>query len=111
MPAFRLHLGIRVLADPFCAIALNGPDSQHWRECDLGFDEAEGSLDKCAQALIAYVRRVGHPWFHEWETPAALAARADSPLNAEAKEALKAAIAGSAAAEDVARSRELLGIS
>src|SRR5262245_8622791 len=46
-PAFRLHLGIRVLNDTFEAEALNGPTS-HGEPYDFRFESTDLSVERCA---------------------------------------------------------------
>ena len=107
--AFRVHLGLRVLNDPFEAAALNGPDSDSHRDFQLGFEDSEASLDRCAGQISEFVRDVGEPWFRSWNDQQKLLEDRTSPLNTEAKAGLAAAIAGSAIAGNIQRSRLLLG--
>lgn len=95
--SIRVHFGIRVLNDSFPAAALNGPSSDSASTLagryHLRFNAATGStFDRCVQDLVRFVEEYGLPWFRQFEDPPRLLERADSPLGAEAKSLLIAAI-------------------
>lgn len=65
--SFRVHMGLRVVNDPFVAIALNGPDSDAQRaRYDLKYREDEESVDCCARNIADFVSAVAEPWFESW---------------------------------------------
>ena len=64
-PSFRVHVGIRVLNDPFEAAALNGPDS-HGMGFRLEFDAVDSAVDECASEIARYCKEVGELWFARW---------------------------------------------
>jgi len=114
-PAFRVHLGIRVLNDSFVAPALNGPHSPDgWfgdpaREC-LEFSDDPDSVARCAQSLLRFADELALPWFRQFADPHVLVTAADSPLQQDARMALAEALSGKSAPEQVAKSRSLLGL-
>jgi hypothetical protein len=95
---FRVHLGLRVLTDPFEAVALNGPDS-HEAVCrkkyDFHFDESGESVEECAESLFRFCAEDGEEWFKSWRKLERLLQDQGSPLGAEAKKALASALSGS----------------
>jgi hypothetical protein len=105
-PEFRVHLGVRVLADPFDACGLNGPITDSTSK--LVFSGDANTAETCATGIAAFVR-AGEKWFAKWRTPDALL-RDGSPLDADAKSALREAIEGRAARRTVAASLHLLGL-
>ena len=108
---FRVHLGLRVLADPFDAIALNGPDS-HEAVCrkhyDFHFDETDESIEECAEGLFRFCAEDGEAWFKSWRDLERLLNDQNSPLGTDAKKALVSAFDGRVNDEHVARSLSLL---
>jgi len=107
-PAFRVHFGIRVLNDPFPAPALNGPHSDAYSNLYLDFSDNLNHVNRCAGEIGAFCVTVGEPWFHKWSQPSDLLS-AESPLDHQAKEALRQALAGASDPECVQASRRLLG--
>jgi hypothetical protein len=115
-PKFRAHLGIRVKNDPFQAIALNGPASDNYQDFRSGhrfsleFQEADVTLQSCADHIAQFVRDIGEPWFLEWRNPNLLTTSVDSPLSEEARSALSGALTGSADQSNLQRTRGLLNL-
>jgi hypothetical protein len=115
---FRVHAGLRVLADPFVAVALNGPNSDPYRSPNspngqryhLSYGNDAHSIERCADAMAAWCCDVAEPWFVRWRDLDALLSHADSPLDATAKSNLRYLLAGSPASALVAQSRALLGL-
>jgi hypothetical protein len=108
--AFRAHLGIRVLNDPFDAAALNGPNTDQFREYKTDFTALPGSLDECAAELQRFCVEVGEPWFRRWRDPIVLGEAKDSPLSREAVAALRAAARGERDGVAISRSEYVLGL-
>lgn len=110
-PAFRVHVGIRVLQDPFEAPALNGPDSHGsgW-SARLEFSDSDNDVRRCAEAIARYCVEVGEPWWARWRSLATLLSDR-SPVGAEARAALQQALAGNDSPLQVAQSMKLLGLS
>lgn len=116
--AFRVHIGLRAMNDPFEAIALNGPTSDDFRgttsergnRYDLHFEETEETLDRCASSAAQFVQEVGHPWLLTWRDPIALVSSPTSPLSEQARSALLQALSGSTDKECVQRTRKLLNM-
>jgi len=111
----RIHLAIRVLNDPSHTIALNGPSSDpgtiHEGRYHLRFNAKSGSmLDRCVDDLVRFVGERGEPWFHRFREPDRLVGLADSPLQADEREALRSALSGLADADRIRHSKSLLGI-
>ena len=105
-PGFRIHLGVRVMNDPFDAISLNGP-----HEADLGeFSEREEDIGACVERMVAYCRRAGLPWITRWSDAHALLTGRGSPLDRDEQDALREAIAGRADPSHVLQSKRLLGL-
>ena len=102
-PAFRIHLGIRVLNDTFAAVALNGPSTP-----DHESPSFERSPDECSQRLADFCRTVGEPWFAEWSDEA-LVSSSHSPLEESARGALARALSGRISESAVLVSRGLVG--
>lgn len=93
-PQFRVHCGIRVLNDPFQAQALNGIDSDNFRNYDLSFADDVGSVDRCAGVIVQFCTEKGVPWFERWSDTSALVHRAESPLLPDQRKALSDALQG-----------------
>ena len=118
-PEFRVHPGIRVSNDAFPAAALNGPDSHRYtckgapggRVYNFAFDAAPETFVRCADEIAAYVRTVALPWFDAWSDPRHLLAASDSPLHADARAALAAALDAGPEPGRLALTRSLLGVS
>jgi hypothetical protein len=110
MPAFRAHLGIRVLNDIFVAAALNGPDTDRVRGYRTGFTGSPESIDECANELKRFCVEVGEPWFKRWRDPVVLVEDVDSPVSVAAAEALRASLRGEVNNVGVALSERLLGL-
>ena len=108
---FRVHLGLRVLTDPFEAVALNGPDSHGAvcrKEYDFHFDESAESIERCAESLFRFCAEDGEVWFKSWRDIERLLKHSSSPLDTEAKNALACALEGHFSEEAIARSCSLL---
>jgi hypothetical protein len=108
MPAFRVHPGIRVLNDGFEAPALNGPASADSKAPT--FDASQSSILACASSIRCYCEEVAEPWFTRWRDPQFLLAASDSPLDPDARAALRAALVGSADQKRERKSRIILGV-
>ena len=108
-PEFRLHVGVRVLNDPFEALALNGPASHQTDPYDHEFNESEESVVRCAYELARYCEDRGEPWFSRWRPPTTLLAEG-SPLEPLARAALERALRGALDEPSLVRSRSLLGV-
>ena len=106
-PKFRIHLGIRVLNDPFDSTALNGPATSDAETFEFGEDEA--SVNRCADQIVLWCERSGLGWFNHWSDPCALVSSGESPLDPDARDALASALSGEQNDENVLRSRQLLG--
>ena len=109
-PAFRVHLGIRVLNDPFEATALNGPNSDEDRSYNLHFHNTDDTAERCNEELLRYCVEVGMPWFRKWSSLKELISNSESPLRDGARAALKAALNGKSQEEDIKQTRALLGL-
>lgn len=92
-PAFRVHLGIRLLNDDFQAQALNGPNS-HGAGYNLRYEAEQESPDRCAAEIARYVSEVGSAWFDRFRDPQALLMARDSPFDERAKARLRMALSG-----------------
>ena len=115
MPAFGVHLGIRVLNDDFPASALNGLHSQDgWgvgaRRYEFRFNDSNDSVSRCATELAAFVDDVARPWFDQFHDENALLNDPQSPLKPAQKRALELSIRNDAEQSRVDRSKELLGV-
>ena len=118
-PGFRIHTGLRVLADSFDAPALNGPDSDVYRFPDspngkryeLSYSNDDASIERCAEHAAAWCSDVAEPWFARWRSHDDLLDNVDSPLSDAAKVALSQSIAGVSSLDAAIRSRELFGLS
>lgn len=119
-PSFRLHIGIRVVNDPFKAVALNGPISDDYtgpasvfapkRLYHFHYDESDDSLDRCAVDITNFVARVGEKWFESNRDLEQLARSPASPLSSDARAALIRALTGEIEQELVAQTRTLLNV-
>ncbi|MBL0729659.1 hypothetical protein [Piscinibacter sp. HJYY11] len=114
----RLHLGIRVLNDPFDAVALNGPHSASGGydlpaspNYHLRFNASTGStFDRCVGDLVRFVEQQGLPWFSTFSQPQVLLDHPKSPLAEDAKKSLRAALDGQIDQANYALSGKLLGV-
>jgi hypothetical protein len=109
-PQLRVHCGIRVLNDPFEAEALNGIDSDGFRDYDLSFSDDAGSVDRCAAAIVRFCTEKGLPWFEKWSDTAALLHGPDSPLLPDQRKALSEALQGRDSPELVQASKRLFKV-
>ncbi|MEH6420524.1 hypothetical protein [Pseudomonas sp. CGJS7] len=114
--SLRVHLGIAVLDDDREIQALNGPDSDNLDlfradRFHLRFNASSGSTyERCRDDLLRFVVQRAEPWFARWRTPLALLESEDSPLDADARQALRGGLDGHSAAERVARTLKRFGI-
>lgn len=106
-PQFRVHCGIRVLNDPFEAEALNGIDSDSFRDYDLSFADDAESAARCARAIVQFCTEEGVPWFKRWSDTTALVHDAESPLQPDQRKALSEALQGRGNPEWVQASERL----
>lgn len=103
-PYFRVHFGIRILSDQNQGISLNGPDSNsirsilyHFpvslfldrRKYDFKYGESLQSIEKCAQDMFIFWKKVGLPWFGRWQDSNELIKSKKSPLSQKEKELLQ----------------------
>jgi len=103
-PYFRVHLGIRILNDQNQNISLNGPDSDSIRSIlyhfpvslfldqmkyDFKYGESLQSIDKCAQDMFIFWKKIGLPWFGKWRDSNRLIKSKKSPLSQKEKELLQ----------------------
>ena len=105
-PAFRLHLGVRVLNDEFSAIALNGPAYNVPGE----FTEDKTVQSDFAALMSSFCRDVAVPWFDLWTSPEALLQSPVTPLDAFEQNALVDALAGRSILANVAHSEQQLSL-
>lgn len=111
----RVHFGIRVFNDVHPGSALNGPHSSaellRAGRYHLRFNAATGSTrERCLMDLERFLVEVGEPWFQSFLAPESLLERVDSPLRAQEKALLQAALCGNATAENVSASRREFGL-
>ena len=117
-PGFRIHAGLRVIADSFQAAALNGPDSDVYRCPDspngkryrLSYSKDDESIDRCAEHAAEWCSDVAEPWFARWRNLDDLVADAESPLSSTAKAALSQSIDGIPSPDAVSISRAIVGL-
>lgn len=107
-PAFRIHLGIRVLNDSFEAVALNGPATSDSES--FVFDSPGASISSCAASMAQWCRVNGEPWFKSLRDPRTLLSD-DSPLDPGGRSALREALTSGPTPQRVRLSQELLGVS
>lgn len=105
-PCFRVHLGVRVMNDPFVAIALNGPSFEHAGSYDA---EEEESL-ACTRKLIALVEREGLAWFSALSDVDRLLRSSVSPLKNRDRDALLEDVSGKRNEASWQVSERLLGL-
>jgi len=105
-PAFRIHVGIRVMSDPFEAIALNGP----WDEHAGRFSEHEEDIRACVVAMVRYCYEQGLDWIDRWNDPWKLLRAPDSPLGARERDALVDLLEGRPNQKWISQSERLLGL-
>lgn len=81
-PYFRVHVGIRFLCDPFPVVALNGIHSDDCREyrIRMGYTREEGTLERCAEAMLEFVLQEGEPWLASWADSGRLLREEESPI-------------------------------
>jgi hypothetical protein len=112
-PLFRVHLGIRVVNDPFVAVALNGPQSSSvigpdGRKREFVYGESEEALDRCANDIGLFVVDAAEPWFAMHRDLHSLASSPESPLSDQAREALLRAKLGATEEQFLSQTRALL---
>jgi hypothetical protein len=119
-PYFRIHFGIRIIADNSQSVVLNGPDSDRirdWRyflsnhqKYDFKYNSTPGSIDKCVKDMVAFWNEVGEPWFKKWQDPKKLINSKNFPLSLAAKKSLSEALEGSMPKSSLLLCRKLLGV-
>jgi hypothetical protein len=117
-PSFRLHLGIRVVNDPFRAVALNGPSSDDFRRLasalasnrlyNFDYDESDVSVERCALDINEFISGAGEAWFASNRDLEQLATSPGSPLSSDARAALIRALARGIQDDVVEQTRTLL---
>jgi hypothetical protein len=105
-PRFRIHLGVRVMNDPFVALALNGPSLEHAGM----YSEREDDVQRCIEEMVSYCGTEGLPWLERWSDPKALLEAQGSPLRSDEQQALSNALAGRLNVQAIALSEALLGL-
>ena len=113
--SIRMHFGIRVLNDPFDALALNGPCSDSaglaTPPYHLRFNAKSGSTyERCLDDLGRVVVDVAEPWFEKFRLPESLLQDPASPLQPAGQQFLLASLAGHATTANEAASLKKLGI-
>ena len=113
-PLFRVHIGIRFLCDEFDAVALNGPDSDSYRNnnksVSVKYWLEEESLDRCANEILEYIKEVGLIWLEKWGNVDLLLTSAHSPLKGDMSEQYKKMVRGDGDVQVHQRSLALLEI-
>ncbi|OWR32365.1 hypothetical protein CDO73_01780 [Saccharibacillus sp. O23] len=112
-PYFRVQIGIRFLCDPFPVVALEGICSDDDREyrIRMSYTREPESLDRCAEAILDYVRERGEPWLAYWTDEKRLLREEGSPiLRFKEEYARSAEKTGEGFEQAAALSRMLLGI-
>ncbi len=104
--SFRVQFGVRVMNDPFEAVALNGPAFEHAAE----FSEDEGETLACARKLAALIEEEGFRWFFAYRDADSLLASSGSPLSARDRQALGDDLNGKGDEMRRRYSRRLLGL-
>lgn len=112
---YRIHSGLRVLNDPFEALALNGPSSdvatERKHRYHLRFNaKSRHMFDRCVTDLERFVSECAEPWFRKYLNPSELAANNEGPLKYESRDSLIAALSGNDDPARLAASFALLGI-
>ncbi len=120
-PYFRVHLGIRVIADIEGSLALNGlcsdeiPDWMYFlvdhRKYDFDYDDSPASIEECVKQLLRFWNKVAEPWFTKWQDPKRLLKSAKSPLSPAAKRALTDLLEGESCINSNEITNKLLGLS
>lgn len=105
-PHFRVHLGIRVMNDPFDAVALNGPSFEHAGSYET--NEAETLV--CTQRLVSLIEKEGLPWFSALSEIVGLMESPLSPVRDRVRQALAEDLSGKRKQTDWRRSKRLLGL-
>jgi hypothetical protein len=113
--SLRVHWAIRVLNSGFHATHLNGPSSDDGQLFGLRFHlrfnaETGSTYERCMADLSRLVDEHIEPWFQRFADPLILFSDPSSPLNAEEKDALEAALYGQSDPNRVAASLKLMGI-
>ena len=109
-PSFRIHCGLRVLNDDFPALALNGPNSDAYRDAYmLDFTDEVASESQCAAEIGRFCVEVAEPWFEQLRELQTLLGP-DSPLSQSARSGLEHALDGMASPEAIRNSKALLGV-
>lgn len=110
-PRFRVHIGIRLLCDPFDAIALNGEDSDRFKsKYNLDFSMSEESVLQCASNIMLFVQNIGLPWFEIYKESSTLINSKSSPIDTVCKEEYKRFMIGNINWDNVNQSKRLLGV-
>ncbi|OWQ45486.1 hypothetical protein CDL60_19810 [Roseateles noduli] len=111
----RVHWGIRVLNSGLDFMHLNGPSSGDGQLFGLRFHlrfnaETGSTYERCMADLSRLVEEHIEPWFQKFSDPLVLFSDPSSPLNAEEKDALEAALYGQPDPARIAASLKLMGI-
>jgi hypothetical protein len=114
---FRAHLGVRIVNESRAAVGLNGPSSDEIadektkkRKYSFSYEESAESVNGCGEKIFTFITEFAEPWFERWSERPILLNASDSPLNAEAKTALKSALIGRYESSDTAVTKEFFGI-
>jgi len=60
--SFRVHIALRHEYDNFDAIALNGPNSEGYKNYYLDFSVDEYSQNNCVSEILKFVKEIGFEW-------------------------------------------------
>ena len=119
-PYFRIHLGIRILADTEESLPLNGPDSDqipnrlyflgNQRKYTFVYGASPTSIEQCTKDISKFWIKVAEPWFKKWQDPQKLIESNKSPLSPIEKEILMNAIEHGLNDNTVEVTKKLLGL-
>jgi hypothetical protein len=105
-PQFRAHFGVRIMNDPFDAVALNGPSIERAGRYEI--DEEETM--KCTQQLISLIEGDGLTWFSSLSNTDELMRSSRSPLQDRDRQALLEDLGGRKSDLNWRISERLLGL-
>ena len=114
---FRAHLGLRIVNETRAAVGLNGPSSDgiddaktKKRKYIFSYEDSTESVDTCVEKISTFVDEFAEPWFERWRERQILLTAPDSPLHAEAKTALQAALLGRYDISDMVVTTSFFGV-
>jgi hypothetical protein len=106
-PKFRIHVGVRVLADTDEAISLS---RGLYKEQAGEFSDDEQSINECITTMSNYCINKGIPWLEKFSNTHTLLEDKDSPLNEKETNLLRMHTEGKFDAEAIKKSKKILGI-